>query len=97
MISRNRIPYPDLDFYPSRIPDPGIKKAPDPGFATLVGTVLVKDLSKGDLKYMSAKSRQPRDQMSVFSSISQCEGTANSSGALQKIRLSLSRTWEKTE
>jgi hypothetical protein len=22
---------PDLDFYPSRMPDPGVKKAPDPG------------------------------------------------------------------
>jgi hypothetical protein len=22
---------PDPDFYPSRIPDPGVKKAPDPG------------------------------------------------------------------
>jgi hypothetical protein len=39
-------------------------------------------LSKGDLKYIRAKSRQPRDQMSVFSSISQWEGTWNSSGAL---------------
>ncbi len=25
------IPDPDLDFYPSRIPDPGVKMAPDPG------------------------------------------------------------------
>jgi hypothetical protein len=25
------IPDLDLDFYPSRIPDPGVKKAPDPG------------------------------------------------------------------
>ncbi len=29
--SRIRIPDPDLFFYPSRIPDPGVKKAPDPG------------------------------------------------------------------
>jgi hypothetical protein len=30
-------PDPDLDFfYPSRIPDPGVKKAPDPGSATVV-------------------------------------------------------------
>jgi hypothetical protein len=28
------IPDPDLDFYPTRIPDPGVKKAPDPGSAT---------------------------------------------------------------
>ena len=27
----SRIPDPDLDFYPSRIPDPGVKKALDPG------------------------------------------------------------------
>jgi hypothetical protein len=31
---------PDPDFYPSRIPNPGVKKAPDPGsdpgYATLV-------------------------------------------------------------
>jgi hypothetical protein len=26
------IPDPDPDFYPSRIPDPGVKKAPNPGF-----------------------------------------------------------------
>jgi hypothetical protein len=25
-----------LTFYPSRIPDPGVKKAPDPGSATLL-------------------------------------------------------------
>jgi hypothetical protein len=29
-------PDPDLDFYPSLIPDPGVKKAPDPGSATLL-------------------------------------------------------------
>jgi hypothetical protein len=27
----SRIPDPDADFLPSRIPDPGIKKAPNPG------------------------------------------------------------------
>jgi hypothetical protein len=34
------IPDPDADFYPSRIPDPGVKKAPDPrsGSATMAGT-----------------------------------------------------------
>ncbi len=32
----SRIPDPDADFYPSRIPDPGVKKAPDPGSGTLV-------------------------------------------------------------
>jgi hypothetical protein len=26
-----RIPDPDADFLPSRIPDPGVKKAPNPG------------------------------------------------------------------
>jgi hypothetical protein len=31
----SRIPDSDADFYPSRIPDPGVKKAPDPGSATL--------------------------------------------------------------
>jgi hypothetical protein len=31
------LPIPDPDFfYPSRIPDPGVKKAPDPGSATLL-------------------------------------------------------------
>jgi hypothetical protein len=36
----SRIPDPDADFYPSRIPDPGVKKAPDPGSgsATLVSS-----------------------------------------------------------
>jgi hypothetical protein len=29
------IPDPDPDFYPSRIPDPRVKKAPDPGSETL--------------------------------------------------------------
>jgi hypothetical protein len=31
----SRIPDPDADFLPSRIPDPGVKKAPNPGSATL--------------------------------------------------------------
>ncbi len=31
----SRIRISDPDFYPSRIPDPGVKKAPDPGSATL--------------------------------------------------------------
>jgi hypothetical protein len=30
------IPDPDLIFYLSRIPDPEVKKAPEPGSATLV-------------------------------------------------------------
>jgi hypothetical protein len=31
------IPDPDLDFfYPSRIPDPGVKKAPDPGSGSTI-------------------------------------------------------------
>jgi hypothetical protein len=36
------IPDPDLTFYPSRIPDPGVKKAPDPGSgsATLHGGIM---------------------------------------------------------
>jgi hypothetical protein len=29
------IPDPDLDFYPSQMTDPGVKKAPDPGSAIL--------------------------------------------------------------
>jgi hypothetical protein len=29
---------PDPTFYPSRIPDPGVKKAPDPGSGTLCGS-----------------------------------------------------------
>ncbi len=29
-LSGIRIPDPDLDFFPSRIPDPGVKKSPDP-------------------------------------------------------------------
>jgi hypothetical protein len=38
--SRARIPDPDIDFYPSRILDPGVKKAPDlgSGSATLPGS-----------------------------------------------------------
>ncbi len=27
----SRIPDPDADFIPSRIPDPGVKKVPNPG------------------------------------------------------------------
>jgi hypothetical protein len=30
----SRFPDPDLDFLPIRIPDPGVKKAPDPGPGT---------------------------------------------------------------
>ncbi len=32
-----------LIFYPSRIPDTGIKKAPDPGSATLIRTVQISE------------------------------------------------------
>jgi hypothetical protein len=35
------IPNPNLDFYPSRIPDHGVKKAPDPGSATRFLTVFL--------------------------------------------------------
>jgi hypothetical protein len=37
--SGSRIRIPDPFFYPSRIPDPGVKKAPDPGSATRHHTV----------------------------------------------------------
>jgi hypothetical protein len=35
MIPSYSFQIPDPDFFPSRIPDLGVKKAPDPGFATL--------------------------------------------------------------
>jgi hypothetical protein len=42
--SRIRIPDPDPDFYPSGIPDPGVKMAPDPGSgsATVATEKIVK-------------------------------------------------------
>ncbi len=57
------IPDPDLDFYPSRIPDPGVKKAPDPGSATLEAkhwwgsdmTLNTGSLSNLDLKFCSSR------------------------------------------
>ncbi len=41
--SRIQIPDLDLDFQPSRIQDPGVKKAPDPGSgsATLIPSILI--------------------------------------------------------
>ncbi len=43
------IPDPDADFYPSRIPDPGVKKAPDPGSgsATLSVSMRIRDVYPG--------------------------------------------------
>ncbi len=38
ILSNMFIRVPDLDFYPSRTPDPGVKKARDPGSAILVFT-----------------------------------------------------------
>jgi hypothetical protein len=40
------IPGPDPQFFPSRIriPDPGVKKAPDPGSATLCKTCVLQEL-----------------------------------------------------
>jgi hypothetical protein len=43
------IPDPDLDFYPSRIPDPGIKKAPDPGSGS--ATMLFRSFRSGVLLF----------------------------------------------
>jgi hypothetical protein len=42
----SRITDLDPDFYPSRIPDPGVKKAPDPRSATLFVRVYYKTLSQ---------------------------------------------------
>jgi hypothetical protein len=39
------IPDPDLDFYQSRIPDPGVKKASDPGS----GSALFESLKRNQL------------------------------------------------
>jgi hypothetical protein len=49
------IPVPDPVFYPSRIPDPGVKKAPDSGSgsATLVRTYGNKDSVIYRIKYES--------------------------------------------
>jgi hypothetical protein len=35
-----------LTFYPSRIPDPGVKKAPDPGSGSATLTIRFKTLNK---------------------------------------------------
>jgi hypothetical protein len=41
MFRLSRIRIPDLDFVP--IPDPGVKKTPDPGSGTLVGPHLLQN------------------------------------------------------
>ncbi len=40
----SRIPDPDADFLPSRIPDPGVKKVPDPGSGSAT-LVLVEEIA----------------------------------------------------
>jgi hypothetical protein len=41
----SRIPDPDADFLPSRIPDPGVKKAPNPGSRIRIRNTAVKLLN----------------------------------------------------
>jgi hypothetical protein len=40
------VPDPDADFYPSRIPDPGVKKAPDPGSRIRIRNTAVYSLRR---------------------------------------------------
>jgi hypothetical protein len=47
---------PDIDFfYPSRIPDLGVKKAPDPGSATLAIDIFIKMVIRGVFRGTSYK------------------------------------------
>jgi hypothetical protein len=54
----SRIPDPDADFFPSRIPDPGVKKAPNPGSRIRIRNTVymndkqseITDLRRGDYK-----------------------------------------------
>jgi hypothetical protein len=60
-----------LTFYPFRIPDPGVKKAPDPGSATLILMFVLLCAEGGGLPFLveltpeGGDSRAVRLQMSV--------------------------------
>ncbi len=67
----SRIPDPDADFYPSRIPDPGVKKAPDPGsgFATLTkyyGSGRPNNSRGRPFKTLASSSKLPSAQTSFL-------------------------------
>jgi hypothetical protein len=52
-----------LIFYPSRIPDPGVKKAPDPGSATLCATYCIAFILQGRDPLRECRAhRRDRDQ-----------------------------------
>ncbi len=56
----SRIPDPDADFLPSRIPDPGVKKVPNPGSRIRIRNTernLEKNYFIGILKVTDKKSR----------------------------------------
>ncbi len=49
----SRIPDPDADFLPSRIPDPGVKKVPNPG-----SRIRIRNTGSYDFTLTFSPSRQ---------------------------------------
>jgi hypothetical protein len=54
------ITYPNFDFYPSRIPDSGVKKLPDPGSGS--ATLMVRKMC-GSLPFCAAEEEQLLDSV----------------------------------
>ncbi len=55
----SRIPDPDADFLPSRIPDPGVKKAPKPNVHSFTNLLRPRNSPAFGLVYEGANG-QPR-------------------------------------
>ncbi len=54
------IPDPDLDFYPSRIPEPGVEKARDPGSRIRIrNTVITLKWTEGEGGQAGRGQEQP--------------------------------------
>jgi hypothetical protein len=75
-------------FYPSRIPDPGVKKAPDPGSATLVTRQAADPLN---VKIQAARL----DLRKNFFSVRICEKCNNLPSEIKIVlRLTTGDIWE---
>ncbi len=57
-----------VTFYPSRIPDSGVKKAPDPGSATPPGSLFRIRIPVQDPSYLNAGSENLRVRTSLRNS-----------------------------
>jgi hypothetical protein len=59
------IPDPYADFYPSRIPDPGVKQAPDPGSGSATLLLSVRKVEEASLCDQKGGKALPKTEKSM--------------------------------